>query len=155
MSNATLPVWALVVTPLGAAVLGALSGPVTEKLRSGGEARATSREIQMATMAELLKVMSQLEEAFHAATRAPEVDQQARRGFEVLKHKAEALRVRVADEWARNFVSITMGTMDATIMLHAQQVSPSELQPTKDSVNRQIEAMTERLGTVYRSLLPK
>lgn len=71
MTDASLPVSALVLIPIGAAALGAASGPVTEKFRSDSESRnraadraavakARSDETQQATIVQLLAAMNAL-----------------------------------------------------------------------------------------------
>jgi hypothetical protein len=168
MSSATLPVWALVVIPLGSAAVGALSGPVTEKLRSASEwrnrqadrevvAQAKNDDIQQATIVQLLTAMDEAEVAAgNDALRDPETPngpqaEAALRVFFAALSRADSLRVRIADEKGRD---LTRKALDAVADLGNNAWGLPPLDERIDTFYEAQKEMRERLGSVYRSLMP-
>jgi hypothetical protein len=164
MSDVTLPVWALVAIPLFSAVVGAASGPLTEKLRSDTEARnrqadrdatakAKSAEIQQATIIELQNTMKDLEACANVTLRELAWQEESHVAFDETRNRADALRVRLTDQEARDLVQSAMKAVRAA-SARSLPGDPRDIGERIRAATGALQAMNERLGVVYRSLTP-
>lgn len=164
MSDATLPVWALILIPLASATAGAMSGPVTEKFRSASEtrnrqadreavAKAKNDEIQQTTIVQLLDAMNEVESCALDVLNATPLTSEAlaaRLGFGIALNKADSLRVRVADAESRELALTAIEAVQTASEPGDHSTLPARIETSTNA----LRTMTERLGVAYRASLP-
>ena len=164
MADANLPIWALVVIPLGSAAVGALSGPVTEKLRAASEARvrqadrdaiarANSATGQQATIIDLQDAMNELEVRANATLTELAWTRELHEALGEALNRADALRVRLTDQESRELVQAAMNAVTEASMATSQK-DPRDIGKRIETATEALQTMNERLGIVYRSFTP-